>query len=279
MIVREVVLAGDADDIRSVVALAVRRVPEGERAAWSSQVAGVANKRTRVQTASPGPRAGDAAPRPTGRWIALVAGVAASFAGATVLLPPRNEGNQDPALAMAVAVPAMVVGAAVLLALAFVTVPSAMRRNATALACAVIAAVAAIAGAVFALLRRDILMGAAGAPAYVLWWAAAAAVLVASVALAVRVISAPAGPTDRRADRPDDAARDVAVSADRAASRFAYGTDERRAWSAVMARDGASVDDAVRTQAERLGPFAYVAWAAYGGHVDARTVDELIRRG
>jgi len=279
VIVREVVLVGEADDIRSILSLAVRRVPEADRAAWSSQVAGVANKRAKAQAASPGPRADQAAPRPRGWWIALIAGVAAAFAGATVLLPPRNEGNQDPVLAMAVAVPAMVAGAAVLLALAFRSVPAAVRRNATALACAVIAAVAVIAGAVFALLRREILVEAAGGPAYVLWWVAAAAVLVASGVLAVRVAVTPAVPTASRANGPDDAARDVAVSADRAASRLAYGTDERRAWGAVIARDAPSVDVAVRTQAERLGPFAYVAWAAYGGHVDARTVDESIRRG
>ncbi len=279
MIVREVALVGDPDDIGLILSLAARRVPDRHRAAWSSQVAGVANKRTKAKAVPARPPARQSAPRPIGWWITLTLGVAATFSGATVLLPPRHEGNQDPVLAMAVAAPAIAVGAAMLLALAFASVPIAVRRSATALACAVITAVAVLAGAVFALLRQEILVGAAGAPAYVLWWVAAAAALVASVALAVRVARRGGRPTISRANRPNQAERDLAVSADRAASRLAYGTDERRAWGAVLSRDAASVDDPVRRQAERLGPFAYVAWAASAGYVDARTLDELIRRG
>lgn len=279
MIAREVILVGQPDEVRSILSLAVQRVPAADRAAWSNLVVGVANKRAKAATASPRTSADTEPARPTGWWIALVVGVAAAFAGATVLLPPRNEGNQDPVLAMAVAVPAMIVGAGVLLSLAFIAVPAAVRRNATAITCVVIAAVAAVAGGVFALLRRETLVEAAGVAAYAVWWVAAAAVLVASGLLAARAAAAPSEPTASRGSRPDDAARDLVVSADRAATRLAYGSEERRAWKALVSREGDSVDAAARTQAERLGPFAYVSWAAYGGHIDARTLDELLRRG
>jgi len=120
---------------------------------------------------------------------------------------------------------------------------------------------------------------AAGVASYALWWVAAAAVLVASGVLAARAAGAPSEPTTSRTTRPDDAARDLVVSTDRAATRLPYGADERRAWKALVSREGNSIDAAARTQAERLGPFAYVSWAAYGGHIDARTLDELLRRG
>jgi hypothetical protein len=280
VIVREVRLVGDPSDVRSILSLAVQRVPDAERAAWLHQVAGVANKRAKTATASPTPTTvAPASGRAAGWWVALVVGVAAAFAGATVLLPPRNEGNQDPVLAMAVAVPATVLGAGVLVALALLALPAAARRSTTAVACAVIAAIAAVAGAVFALLRRETLVAAAGVPAYLLWWVATTAVLVAAGLLVARIRMSPPNPATPRRLPPEDMARDVAVSADRAATHLPYGSEERRVWRASLARDAVAVAAEVRVQAERLGPFAYVAWAAYGGHVDARELDELIRRG
>lgn len=46
MIVREVLLVGESEQITAILALAVRRVPDVDRAGWSTQVCGVANKRS-----------------------------------------------------------------------------------------------------------------------------------------------------------------------------------------------------------------------------------------
>lgn len=282
MIVREVLLVGESEQITAILALAVRRVPDVDRAGWSTQVCGVANKRAKMAVSHPRTSLTPAAPRSIVWWTALVVGVAAVFAGATVLLPPRNEGNQDPALAMAVAAPTMIVGAIIHLFLAVTAVPAAGRRSAPAVTCVVIAATAAIAGAVFALLRRETLLGAGGAPAYVLWWVAAVSAFVSLCFLGIRISefsSATRPPRSGDSGDSGEQARDVVASADRAADQLRYGAAERRAWREILARDAASASHAVQAQAERLGPFAYVAWAAYCGHVDAPELEEMIRRG
>lgn len=273
---RDVILVGDATQVRRVLALAGAQVPDGERRRWVGQLAGVAKKRLRAEGSAPAPRT-DVSARLAIWWAALVVGVCAAFAGATVLLPPRHAGNEDPAVAMAVAVPASVAGAVLLGAIALLAVPPAVRRHRVAVACAVIAGAAAVAGAVFALIRRDTLVEAAGGAAYALWWVATVGILGAVALLIIRILRAGARPPHPEGPRPGALERDVRRSARDAADQLPYGPDVRHAWVASLDRSASDLDPRVRDQAERLGLFAYLAWAAYSGHVDAAELEALRR--
>ncbi|WP_291043300.1 hypothetical protein [Herbiconiux sp.] len=306
---RQEQLVGEHAEIGRVVDAAVAVVPERARPGWLTDLGGIVVKRARVREAAAAETADKAAAgkagtaaatgkaaggrtvsgrpgegRARGWWLPFVLGVAAAFAGASALLPPKRFGNSDPVLAMAVAVPAIVVGAVLLAVMAVVPLPSRVKGDLVASGCATIAGLAAVVGAVFAVIRHDELVAAAGAASAVTWWIADGVAASATVIVLLRVLrgrsaagsvgAAPAGSWNLG---PKELAQDALRTAVRASHRQPYDASLRAAWRAAL-QALPLTDAAVRAQAERLGPYAYVVWAYYDGGIDLRTVDEQLAR-
>lgn len=278
-------------DVARVVSAAVQMVPAAHRRKWSQELSSLESRRAqrlREMAERGGERAVVSTPEAShegssGRgglvlwWIVCSLAVVAVVVGAATLLPPGRSGNDDPALALAIAVPAMVTAAALAAVLAVLPVPRGVRRTQTAFGFALLSVVSLAAGAAFALLYRDMWVEAAGAEA-LLWWGAAAVVAALAwivVAIRVRRIDTPSQAVPAQPVRPSNA--DDVKAARRLAGEFPLSKADRERWASVVDQLRPAVAREVDAQARELGPFAYTAWAYYDGERDLPRPHQLLR--
>ncbi|MFD1860970.1 hypothetical protein EHW97_08210 [Aeromicrobium camelliae] len=287
-------LAGDDTAIATVVSRASALIPAGRAArhgserAWVDRVIDLALLRAeivrRMAAEGRGERSAvtSSAPRqPPLWWTVYIVGVVAGFVGTAVTLPPKGRDTQDPVLMMTIAEPAVVVGAGVLLLLAMLPLPAAVRQSPSMLPAAVLVAVVAVLAGLLMSLRYGAMVEAVGARPVLSWSLSVAALLVASGVLAGRR-HATGGKPARPRTRAQDGVREARRRAQRLARELSY-TPRRpgeleRSWARVLDDLDGSVEPAVVEQARELGPFAYIVWAYYDGDLALPRLRNLRRR-